>query len=179
MSPRSRRRKSSSRRWPWVVGLLLLLAVAGGVWHQRGQIATPSAAPPAIESPDRPDDRGLRSRPLELPPPADSALPPPPAQERPASPSAAVPPQAQQTLRLIAQGGPFPHRQDGSVFGNREGHLPRQPQGHYREYTVDTPGLNHRGARRIVAGGQPPREFWYTDDHYASFRPITATGTPR
>lgn len=56
------------------------------------------------------------------------------------------------------------------MFGNREGRLPRQPKGWYREYTVDTPGLGHRGARRIVTGGMPPTQWFYTDDHYDSFR---------
>ena len=60
------------------------------------------------------------------------------------------------------------------VFGNFEGRLPKQRRGYYHEYTVPTPGLSHRGARRIVAGGDPPREFWYTDDHYESFRRIEA-----
>lgn len=87
----------------------------------------------------------------------------------PASPDF-LPAQAHRTIGLILRGGPFPHRQDGGVFGNREGHLPRQARGWYREYTVDTPGLSHRGARRIITGGQPPREWYYTDDHYDSFR---------
>ncbi len=81
-----------------------------------------------------------------------------------------LPAQARQTLDLIARGGPFPHPQDGGVFGNYEGHLPAQPRGWYHEYTVDTPGLSHRGTRRIITGGTPPRAYWYTDDHYASFR---------
>jgi ribonuclease T1 len=90
-----------------------------------------------------------------------------------------LPPEARSTIALIQRGGPFPHRQDGGVFGNREGHLPRQPRGWYREYTVDTPGLSHRGARRIVTGGQPPRDWYYTDDHYDSFRAFRpgSTGT--
>jgi guanyl-specific ribonuclease Sa len=82
----------------------------------------------------------------------------------------ALPPEAGRTIALIRQGGPFPHHQDGGVFGNREGHLPRMPRGWYREYTVETPGLGHRGARRIVTGGDPPRDWYYTADHYASFR---------
>lgn len=81
-----------------------------------------------------------------------------------------LPPEAADTLALIASRGPFPHRQDGSVFQNRERRLPERPRGHYREYTVPTPGLGHRGPRRIVTGGDPPSEYWYTDDHYASFR---------
>ncbi len=83
-----------------------------------------------------------------------------------------LPLEAHDTLRLIAAGGPFPHRQDGSVFQNRENRLPRQPRGWYHEYTVRTPGSRDRGARRIVTGGEPPREYFYTDDHYRSFRRI-------
>jgi len=81
-----------------------------------------------------------------------------------------LPPEALRTLALIERGGPFPYRQDGGEFGNREGRLPQRPRGWYREYTVDTPGLSHRGARRIVTGGHPPEVWYYTDDHYDSFR---------
>jgi guanyl-specific ribonuclease Sa len=87
-----------------------------------------------------------------------------------------LPSQARQTLALIAHGGPFPHPQDGGVFGNYEGRLPAEPRGWYHEYTVDTPGLEHRGARRIITGGNPPRAYWYTDDHYASFHPFQVPG---
>ena len=81
-----------------------------------------------------------------------------------------LPPEATDTLALIERGGPFPHRQDGGVFQNRERRLPPMPRGHYREYTVRSPGLGHRGPRRIVTGGDPPQDYWYTGDHYASFR---------
>ena len=83
-----------------------------------------------------------------------------------------LPPEAAPVIRRIQQGAAFPHRQDGSVFGNRERRLPRREHGYYREYTVPTPGLSHRGARRIVTGGDPPREWYYSDDHYDSFRPF-------
>lgn len=85
-----------------------------------------------------------------------------------------LPREAQATLRLIKQGGPFPHDKDGVVFGNYERLLPKQKRGYYREFTVKTPGARNRGARRIVAGGESgaPREYFYTDDHYASFRRI-------
>jgi guanyl-specific ribonuclease Sa len=83
-----------------------------------------------------------------------------------------LPSQAVATLRAIEANGPFPYDRDGTVFQNREGRLPARPRGHYREYTVITPGSPNRGARRIVSGGQPPAEFWYTDDHYRSFRRI-------
>ncbi len=81
-----------------------------------------------------------------------------------------LPEEAHATIRLIQRGGPFAHHQDGGVFGNREGHLPARPSGYYREYTVATPQLAHRGARRIVTGGRPPEVWYYTDDHYDSFR---------
>jgi len=83
-----------------------------------------------------------------------------------------LPPEAVATLQLIQQGGPFPHRQDGTVFQNREGLLPQRTRGYYREYTVRTPGLSHRGARRIVTGGNPPEVYYYTEDHYRSFRQL-------
>ncbi len=89
-----------------------------------------------------------------------------------------LPAEAADTIARIRHGGPFPHAQDGSVFGNREGHLPRQPRGWYREYTVETPGLRHRGARRIVTGGDPPQAWYYTDDHYETFRRFDP-GAPR
>ncbi|THF61597.1 ribonuclease domain-containing protein [Pseudothauera rhizosphaerae] len=83
-----------------------------------------------------------------------------------------LPSEAHATLALIQAGGPFPYRQDGTVFQNRERLLPERPRGYYREYTVPTPGARDRGARRIVTGGQPPEVFYYTTDHYRSFRPI-------
>jgi ribonuclease T1 len=88
---------------------------------------------------------------------------------------AQLPVQAQATHRLVLAGGPFPHRKDGTVFGNRERALPAEPRGHYREYTVETPGSRDRGARRIVcAGVQPtsPQACYYTGDHYTTFRRI-------
>lgn len=83
-----------------------------------------------------------------------------------------LPPEASDTLSRIVRGGPFEHRQDGVVFQNREHRLPAMPEGYYHEYTVDTPGLDYRGARRIITGGTPPREYYYTDDHYRTFRPF-------
>ena len=83
-----------------------------------------------------------------------------------------LPPEAVSTLGIIEAGGPFPYAQDGGVFQNREGLLPQRSRGYYREYTVETPGARDRGARRIVSGGQPPEVFYYTDDHYRSFRRV-------
>ncbi len=82
-----------------------------------------------------------------------------------------LPSQATDTYRLIQQGGPYPYRQDGTVFQNRERILPTCSLGYYHEYTVKTPGSSTRGARRIVTGDGG--EYFYTADHYASFRLIT------
>jgi len=81
-----------------------------------------------------------------------------------------LPPEAHDTLALIDRGGPFPFRQDGTVFQNREGILPPKSTGYYHEYTVITPDEDDRGPRRIVGSGGG--ELYYTDDHYATFREI-------
>lgn len=85
-----------------------------------------------------------------------------------------LPPEAIKTLALIRQGGPYPYAKDGVVFGNREKRLPKQARGYYTEYTVKTPGARNRGAIRIVAGGNPQSagEFYYSDDHYDTFKRI-------
>ncbi|NNE73141.1 MAG: guanine-specific ribonuclease N1 and T1 [Acidimicrobiales bacterium] len=85
-----------------------------------------------------------------------------------------LPPEALDTLILIRNGGPYPYRQDDGVFQNREGILPDHPRGHYREYTIETPGSPDRGARRFVVGERG--EIYYTDDHYSSFREVTSGG---
>jgi ribonuclease T1 len=81
-----------------------------------------------------------------------------------------LPPQAQATLTLIDEGGPFPYDRDGVVFENREGLLPDESSGYYHEYTVPTPGESDRGARRIITGSSG--ELYWTDDHYQSFERI-------
>lgn len=93
---------------------------------------------------------------------------------RPASSSSSAPValsslplQARQTVALIQAGGPFPYSQDGVVYRNAEGHLPKEASGYYHEYTVVTPGSPDRGARRIITGKDG--EFYYTADHYDSF----------
>ncbi|CFB61139.1 Guanyl-specific ribonuclease Sa [Pandoraea apista] len=87
---------------------------------------------------------------------------------------AELPREAQRTLTLIAQGGPFPYAKDGIVFGNYEKRLPKKPRGYYHEYTVPTPGARNRGARRIICGGDQRTvdPCYYTQDHYNSFRRI-------
>jgi ribonuclease T1 len=83
---------------------------------------------------------------------------------------AKLPPEAQETIRLIDQDGPFPYDRDGIVFENRERLLPQRASAYYHEYTVITPGSNDRGARRVIAG--QGGELYYTDDHYESFKRV-------
>ena len=85
-----------------------------------------------------------------------------------------LPKEARETLERIRAGGPFPYERDGVRFGNRERVLPAKPREYYREYTVKTPGVKTRGARRIVCGGAKavPDACYYTHDHYQSFARI-------
>ena len=157
------------RRHHWFA--IALVLVLGVVWSWTAR------KPPKHEAPVIPEV--VQPTPA---PPASGEAPPAPAPTPPgdATPAPAypafLPPEAHATLARIARGGPHPYRKDGSVFQNRERRLPMQPRGYYREYTVDTPGSDDRGARRIVTGGDPPTEYWYTDDHYRSFRAFTLDG---
>lgn len=83
---------------------------------------------------------------------------------------AELPAEARVTLQDIKRGGPYAYDRDGVVFGNFERILPKQPRGYYHEYTVRTPGVRSRGARRIISGGHG--EYYYTADHYQSFKRI-------
>lgn len=83
---------------------------------------------------------------------------------------AQLPPEGREVLKAIKQGGPFEYDRDGVVFGNRERILPKQQRGYYHEYTVKTPGVSHRGTRRIVCGIVP--ECYYSNNHYQSFARI-------
>ncbi|MGV9365695.1 ribonuclease domain-containing protein [Amycolatopsis sp. NPDC003731] len=87
----------------------------------------------------------------------------------------ALPAEATTTYRLIQTNGPFPYpKNDGVVFDNREGILPACASGYYHEYTVPTPGSSTRGTRRIVTGSAG--EYFYTGDHYATFKVIDISG---
>ena len=79
-----------------------------------------------------------------------------------------LPGEARQTIALIKKGGPYPYKKDGAAFGNFERRLPLHERGYYREFTVPSPGTRNRGARRIIQG--KTGEFYYTDDHYETFR---------
>lgn len=144
------------------VGLIAALVVAGALawgWSQR-EVAPEPEIGAAVQGAPSAADRGLRRSHSE----GDRSYSD--ADRWPAF----LPAEAVATLQRIEAGGPFDHRQDGAVFQNRERRLPQQPRGYYHEYTVETPGSRDRGARRIVSGGEPPVEYFYTDDHYGSFR---------
>lgn len=156
--------------------LLTLVIIAALIWFWQGpggpgRIDDALVASGAFESPEgrastgTPQDAAQGDDATQIPPASRDAVPDAFDQD-------GLPPEAHDTLALIARGGPYPHRQDGTVFNNFERRLPSRPRGWYREFTVRTPGLSHRGPRRIVTGGQPPSEYWYTDDHYESFRRI-------
>ena len=91
----------------------------------------------------------------------------------PSCPLNSLPTEADEVAHDILAGVPFDHPdEDGSHFGNYQRILPRKNSNFYREYTVETPGVGHRGARRIVVGGgsdTDPDVWYYTDDHYESF----------
>ncbi|HIW96328.1 MAG TPA: ribonuclease [Candidatus Corynebacterium gallistercoris] len=84
-----------------------------------------------------------------------------------------LPAEAQTQIDDILTGAPADDgHHDGKHFGNYEGLLPQENSSYYREYTVKTPGLSHRGERRIVVGGgteQDPDVWYYTSDHFESF----------
>ena len=149
------------RRYGWLVVVVVLLAL--WTWQQRPH-APPAASVPPASVPD-----ARIPAPPSLPPVASS----PSASDADAGWPSFLPPEAIDTLQRITHGGPFEHRQDGATFQNRERRLPPQPRGYYREYAVETPGSRDRGARRIIAGGDPPIEYFYSDDHYRSFRRFT------
>lgn len=165
-----------------VVALLLLLAVlVGGYFVTRAVGSGDSGATSTVASASAPvtstspsnsatgsgdcEDLGGVVEPGDCVDP-ESGLPVVAATE--------LPSEARHTLDLIETDGPFPHDEDGTTFQNREGILPAQNAGYYKEYTVQTPGSDDRGARRIVAGAG--KELYYTDDHYQSFVRIGLLG---
>jgi len=158
-----------SRRTTQVVSSIVTVVLLVGVWWLQSRGGDDAGPSRASESPS------VASTPSTTTSPRASATP-----TRSASRDedgvayvdlADLPPEAAETVALIDAGGPFPYPgKDGSTFGNFEGVLPDRPRGYYAEYTVDTPGLSHRGARRIIAGDGG--ELYWTEDHYESFERI-------
>lgn len=173
------------------LGLLVALLTAVLVWWLNGDggsstqdrpDSTPSARSQPSETVSLPDGQPTPTptpSPTVAPPPAsgppDGDVPeggqPDPESGLPWIEVASLPPEAVETIELIDKGGPFPYpEKDGTTFSNREGILPDQGDGYYKEYTVPTPGSDDRGARRIVTGSGG--EFYWTGDHYRSFERI-------
>jgi len=138
-------RKQAARSGPfrWLVPLVLVFLGIYGFSEYRHQLATPTTIALSAPESSRHGESGHTDD---------------------------LPAEAQETLRLIKQNGPFPYERDGTTFGNYEHLLPEGPRGYYREYTVPTPGAHDRGARRIVCGQQ--QDCYYTPDHYRHFRRI-------
>jgi len=142
------------------VGMFLLLVLVAVVWFiwiepTTETVTAPQADPAATSQSPRSDQ--------EVP----AADPP-----GPVSAEESLPREARETIAAIDAGGPFKYDRDDTVFQNREGRLPAQPRGYWREYTVDTPGSSDRGPRRLVQGQGD--ELYYTDDHYGTFQLIRA-----
>ncbi|MDQ4503834.1 ribonuclease domain-containing protein [Sinomonas sp. ASV322] len=137
------------------MGLIAVVAVAvvGLLFFRPGAAPTGAAIAPSAASQSKGQPSGAaHANPSALPEIKASQLPR----------------EAQETLALIAKGGPYPYSRDGINFGNFEGRLPKESSGYYSEYTVATPGEADRGARRIIVG--KATEKYYTDDHYNSFK---------
>ena len=147
------------RRYQWLLvlvaaAMLLLWLVTGGGQGDDpgGSAAEPSSSEPSSSEPSEPS--------------SDTD----PESGLPYVAEASLPAEARDVLERIDAGGPFKYPDnDGVTFENREDLLPDQPDGYYREYTVESaPGV--RGPRRIVTGDDD--EYYWTDDHYDSFSRI-------
>lgn len=136
-------------------------AMATPVPSTSPTVPTPSSPAPQDSGPDeqdRAEPAGVDTRPWDDIDACDDAV----------LPATMIP-----VVEDIWTGGPYDYPdRDGTRFGNYEGYLPDEDLGYYREFTVQTPGLDHRGARRIVTGGvqeSDPDVWYYTQDHYESF----------
>jgi filamentous hemagglutinin len=75
------------------------------------------------------------------------------------------------TLERIRAGKALSHKNDGAIFMNREGRLPRQKDAeYYREFVQHMKGQPFPGPQRVVIGKKG--EIWYTGDHYQSFTKV-------
>lgn len=137
-----------------LVGLLLVALAVALTWANRGDPARGSAVATSSSTAVQNPSAAVTTPRSGLPTMAESALPG----------------DARHTLAVIRDGGPFPYRQDGQTFGNREGLLPDQANGYYREYTVKAGTSGDRGPRRIIAGRSG--DLYWTSDHYAHFAQI-------
>jgi len=71
------------------------------------------------------------------------------------------------TLERIKNGQKHPHKNDGTVFQNKEGLLPPRDQGFYREYVHQSLNITKPGKERIIIGRNG--DVWFSPDHYLTF----------
>ena len=161
----------TSRNRRTLTGLLVAIVAAAVTWYASGDgggtTTAPQPTPTVTVSPSTdPSTDATTDATTDVPTSdvdPDSGLPWIAESE--------LPPEALDTLKDIDNGGPYAYPgRDDTMFTNREGLLPDHESGYYREYTVETPGSDDRGARRIIRGNDG--ELYYTDDHYDSFRRI-------
>ena len=81
-----------------------------------------------------------------------------------------LPQEADEMLKWIKKGHPYPFPKDGTEFINYEKLLPMKESNYYMEFTVSTPNVTHRGAKRIVVGKNG--EIYFTGDHYQTFKEV-------
>ncbi len=146
------------RRPLLVLCLLVVLALGGALWWSNGGgQSTPTVSISVAGG--RPGTARAPS------PSAASGLPV----------CSAVPTEVTDAVAAVRNDGPYLRPDDdGGTFANREGLLPPERRGYYREYTVRAPGVRFPGPRRLITGGQArpgaePEVWFYTADHYESF----------
>lgn len=159
--PRPVRRRRPYQRRVGLVGavVLLIAAIVGGWSHGQTPAHPPGHAPTATQAPAPAAPTATAQ--ADAPPDHYATIGGQPINDRDTVRG------IWDTLRRVAHGPPFPYRQDGASFSNREGRLPTRDRGWWHEYTVETPGSPDRGARRLVIGKDG--ETWYSGDHYRSF----------
>jgi len=154
-----------SRRQHPLIWIAALLAIAiGTLWQQRDRSEKPAQSQTQTQS------QAPQKSPTQTRQPTQTKQPEQTQRIDEIVRDAEERATLRKTLELIARSGPFPYRNDGTVFANRERRLPQQERGYYREYTVVTPGVPNRGARRVVRGNGG--ETYYTRDHYRTFARI-------
>ncbi|MEO9324692.1 ribonuclease domain-containing protein [Nocardioides sp. C4-1] len=168
MEGRPTRTRPTQRSSSWI-GIVLVVAIAVGIWLINGR--DPGTGTSGGTGPETSEMISEAASPGgDAPSSSGSTVGFDPVSGLPYVDVAELPDEALDTLELIDAGGPFPYDEDGSTFGNYEGVLPERRRGYYEEYTVETPGLSHRGPLRIVTGDGD--ELYWTEDHYASFERI-------
>ncbi|HQA29998.1 ribonuclease domain-containing protein [Propioniciclava tarda] len=174
-----RRRRDRKEQWAVLalVGLLAVVIVVPQILSRTVALTVPTATTKTVQA-------GSSAKPSTSAPTsvATSTAPAAPSAKDPVSglrwvTLAELPAQASDTMKSIKAGPPYKYpKNDGVVYHNSEGILPKQKDGYYHEFTVVTPGASTRGARRIIAGGPKMgvtnAEWYYTDDHYSSFERI-------